>query len=121
MDTSALYPILNYVDKIDVNNVYILTLTFYEVGNVIWKEYYMHKRIKDPVSVAKLFQKFMRELKVLEDPPLEEVMKVASERGLTFYDAAYVYSAESKGLVLVSEDRELIRKANAIPLKEIMK
>jgi len=31
LDSSALYPLLNYVDKVDVSKIYILSLTFYEV------------------------------------------------------------------------------------------
>jgi len=30
-DASALYSLLDYVDKIDVRKIHILTLTFYEV------------------------------------------------------------------------------------------
>ena len=47
-------------------------------------------------------------------------MKVAVDKGLTFYDASYFYSAKAKAY-LVSEDKELIKKANAIPLKEFIK
>ncbi|BBG25190.1 hypothetical protein IC006_2525 [Sulfuracidifex tepidarius] len=56
-DTSALYPVLNYIDEIDVSRVHILSLTFYEVGNVIWREFSVRKKIVDPISLAKLFQK----------------------------------------------------------------
>jgi predicted nucleic acid-binding protein len=48
-------------------------------------------------------------------------MKVAVDKGLTFYDASYVYSAEANNLTLVSEDKELIKKANAVPLKEFIR
>ena len=48
-------------------------------------------------------------------------MKIAAEKGLTYYDASYAHVAESLGLVLVSNDKGLIRKANAISLKEFMK
>jgi|ECHhosMinimDraft_1075155.scaffolds.fasta_scaffold00110_18 predicted nucleic acid-binding protein len=41
-DASALHSLLDYVDKVDVKKVHILALTFYEVGNVIWK-YYIKK------------------------------------------------------------------------------
>lgn len=120
LDASALYPILNYIDKIDVAKIYIIPLAFYEVGNTIWKEYYLHKKIKDPITLSALFQKFMSKLKLLDSPPAEEVMKVAIEKELTFYDAAYVYSAASHGLILVSEDKELIKKANALSLKDFI-
>ena len=120
IDASAIYPLLSYVESVDLERVYVLRLTFYEVGNVIWKEFYLHKRVKDPVTLAELFRKFLSRLKVLEDPPMEEAMKVAVDRGLTFYDASYVYAAESRGLVLVSEDSDLRRKGNAISLKEFL-
>ncbi|AAK41096.1 Conserved hypothetical protein [Saccharolobus solfataricus P2] len=120
-DASALYPLLDYIDKIDVKKIYILTLTFYEVGNAIWKEYYIHKKVKDPITLSMLFNDLLRRFNVVEDPPLDKVMKVAIDKGLTYYDASYVYVAESLGLTLVSNNRELIRKANAITLEELIK
>lgn len=120
-DASALYPLLDYIDKIDVKKIYVLTLTFYEVGNAIWKEYYIHKKVKDPITLSMLFNDLLRRFNVVEDPPLDKVMKVAIDKGLTYYDASYVYVAESLGLTLVSNDRELIRKANAITLEELIK
>ncbi|MEM1627205.1 MAG: type II toxin-antitoxin system VapC family toxin [Sulfolobaceae archaeon] len=121
LDASAIYPILIHIDKIDLSRTYILPLTFYEVGNAIWKEYYFRRRVKDPVTLSVLFQKLLRKFKLLENPPMEEVMKVAVQKGLTFYDASYAYSAEVNGLTLVSEDKELIKKANAIPVRELIK
>jgi predicted nucleic acid-binding protein len=120
-DASALYSLLDYVDKVDVRKIHILTLTFYEVGNVIWKEYYLHKKVKNPINLAVLFNKFMRKLNIVEDLPMDGVMKIATEKGLTYYDASYSHVAESLGLVLVSNDKELIRKANAISLKDFIK
>ncbi|XDF44268.1 type II toxin-antitoxin system VapC family toxin [Saccharolobus solfataricus] len=120
-DASALYPLLDYIDKIDVKKIYILTLTFYEVGNAIWKEYYIHKKVKDPITLSMLFNDLLRRFNVVEDPPLDKVMKVAIDKGLTYYDASYVYVADSLGLTLVSNNRELIRKANAITLEELIK
>ena len=120
-DASALYSLLDYVDKIDLKKIHILTLTFYEIGNVIWKEYYIHKKVKDPITLSMLFHKLMRKLNVVEDPPLEGVMRIAVERGLTYYDASYAYVAESLGIILVSNDKELIRKTNAISLKDFIK
>ena len=48
-------------------------------------------------------------------------MKVAVDKGLTFYDASYVYSAEANNLAIVSEDKKLIKKANAVPQKEFIR
>ncbi|BDC17482.1 hypothetical protein HS5_03720 [Acidianus sp. HS-5] len=62
----------------------------------------------------------MEKLKVLSNPPANEVMKVAVNMGLTFYDASYVYSAKVNNLTLVSEDKDLIKKANAISFKDFI-
>jgi predicted nucleic acid-binding protein len=80
-----------------------------------------YKKVKDPITLAKLFHKFMKKLNLVEDPPLDEVMKIAIEKGLTYYDASYVYVKESLGLILVSNDKELIKKCNAISLKDFIR
>ena len=120
-DASAIYPLLDYVDKVNVKKVYILDLTFYEIGNAIWKDYIIHKRIKDPVTLAKLFHELLNKFNVVRDLPMQEVMKIAVEKGLTYYDASYVFASFSKGLTLVSNDKDLIEKGGAIPFKEFIK
>ncbi|EHP70424.1 putative nucleic acid-binding protein, contains PIN domain [Metallosphaera yellowstonensis MK1] len=120
-DASALYPLLNYVDKIDPSKIHVLSLTFYEVGNAIWKEHYLRKKVKDPIALAMFFHKFLRKFNVIEDPPLEEVIKTAVKGGLTYYDASYLYAATSLGLILVSNDKDLIGKKNTISLEDFIK
>lgn len=46
-------------------------------------------------------------------------MKHATELKLTFYDASYLHVAKSKGLTLVTEDKELSEKAKRINIKAI--
>jgi predicted nucleic acid-binding protein len=121
LDASVIYPLLDYIDKVDVKKVYILDLTFYEVGNAIWKDYRIHKKVKDPFILAKLFHELLRKFNVLRDLPMQEVMRVAVERGLTYYDASYVFAAISRGLTLVSNDKDLLEKGSAISFKEFIK
>jgi len=52
---------------------------------------------------------------------MQEVIRVAVERGLTYYDASYVYAANSRGLTLVSNDKDLLEKGSAISFKEFIK
>ena len=48
--------------------------------------------------------------------------KIAVERNLTFYDASYVYAAETKNLKLITEDEELLNKCkNSLHLNEFLK
>jgi predicted nucleic acid-binding protein len=49
---------------------------------------------------------------------LNEVMEVATKNLITFYDAAYVVVAKSKGLTLVTDDVELGKAAlKYVPVK----
>jgi predicted nucleic acid-binding protein len=121
LDASVIYPLLDYIDKVDVKKVYILDLTFYEVGNAIWKDYRIHKKIKDPFTLAKLFYELLGKFNVLRDPPMQEVIRVAVEKDLTYYDASYVFAAINKGLTLVSNDKDLLEKGSAISFKEFIK
>ena len=124
VDASALYPlilklreeILSYADKLAV-----LDLTVYEVGNVLWKEH-KKRKIRDLGSSVALFQEALAPLNRLTVDNLEEVLKVAVERNLTFYDASYVHVAEKSDLKLVTEDEEILEKcSNAVNLEKFSK
>jgi len=125
-DASALYKLLtvykDYTDKIYYNYIYILDLTFYEIGNAIWKDYYLLKRINDFTETSELIYEILKELNVIENLSLSfiEIIKIAIEKNLTYYDASYVYASKNFGLILVSEDKDLIKKANAISVKEFI-
>ncbi|MFP3167067.1 MAG: type II toxin-antitoxin system VapC family toxin [Candidatus Nanopusillus sp.] len=128
-DASALYKFLtvykNYTNKIDYNyiyNIYILDLTFYEIGNTIWKDYYIFKRINNPIETSETIYEILKEFNVIENLSLSftEIIKIAIEKNLTYYDASYVYASKIFGLILVSEDKDLIEKGNAISVKEFI-
>ncbi|AAY81188.1 type II toxin-antitoxin system VapC family toxin [Sulfolobus acidocaldarius] len=119
-DASAIYPLIKFVDKVDLKNIYILHLTLYEVGNAIWKDAFLHGRIKNAKEVALLFQQLMGEFNIIDDPPLDEVIGIAISKGITYYDASYVYVSAKEKLILVSNDKELISKGNTISFNEFM-
>ncbi|WP_054853506.1 type II toxin-antitoxin system VapC family toxin [Vulcanisaeta distributa] len=120
LDASALFLLVQRGDIISqgriIKNIHILHLTIYEIGNVLWKEAYIFKRIKDLDRAAELIQEILRQINILADPPIAEVLRLSVSRGgLTFYDASYVYAAESMGFVLVTEDRQMLKStSNAI-------
>jgi predicted nucleic acid-binding protein len=125
-DASALYKLLtvykDYADKIDYNYIYILDLTFYEIGNAIWKDYYLLKRLTNFTETSKVIYEILKEFNVIGDLSLSfiEIIKIAIEKNLTYYDASYVYASKNFGLILVSEDKDLIEKGNAISVKEFI-
>ncbi len=99
----------------------VLDLTFYEVGNVIWKEY-RKGNIKDVKTVASFFQEVLNLLpKMSLDGELVYVERLAVEEGLTFYDASYLYAASSRKLKLVTEDKDLLRFPVSMSVEQLMK
>ena len=49
----------------------------------------------------------------------KEVMKLAAELKLTFYDASYLQVAKRMGIPLVTEDKELLEKAKNVSVKAL--
>lgn len=125
-DTSALYPFIIELLKGNISfnflsKIYILDLTVYEIGNALWKDSKIHKTIKDPLLTMQNFLKIIDKLNLVTDIDYVNVLKIALERDLTFYDSAYVYVAEEKDFTLVTYDKELLTKTNnAKKLDEVL-
>lgn len=110
IDASALHPlavklgenILDHTEKFRV-----LDLTMYEVGNVLWKEK-KRGRIADIESAASFFEELLRNMYKLSIDNIGEVLSIALEKNLSFYDVAYIYVAEKNKLKLVTEDKEIL-------------
>ena len=126
LDASALYPLLKRLDEKAASlltKLAILDLTKYELGNAIWKEYKLGllKNWENPIV---LWSKIMEEMPTyrIEMQHLRDIEKIAVERDLTFYDASYIYMAETQNLKLITEDEELLSKCeNSLPLNEFLK
>ena len=97
IDTSALYPILLSGVPLNPDECAISSLTEYEVGNVLWRES-KQRRMKNPQLAARTFSKALQSLTKLQFDSIANVLAVAIERNLTFYDASYAYLAEKEGL-----------------------
>ena len=109
-DASAL---LNLVRRLGEESLkileenYILTLTIYDVGNALWREARLSRRLTMDEAEAIMRAiitpiKFMQVIE-LQDPI--EVLRISNEIEITFYDAAYVVAALRRGLILVTDDR----------------
>ncbi len=119
IDTSALYPLLVSGTGFNPEECAASSLTQYEIGNVLWKEN-QQKKLKDPKRVAAIFSEAIGSLRKIDIDSLADVLAVAIERHLTFYDASYAYIAEKENIKLVTQDTELLKKCKvAIPIKEM--
>ncbi|RLE77108.1 MAG: PIN domain nuclease [Thermoprotei archaeon] len=125
VDASALYPLvlkLRYRVAEHCELLRVLDLTLYEVGNVVWKEYRLG-RISDLKAVASMFSEVLSWVGVDRVRPKEvkEVAKLAASRGMTFYDASYIYVAEGRGYKLVTLDSNLLERcACAVTLEQML-
>ena len=99
---------------IDPDRFAIGQLTEYEIGNVLWKEFQRGK-ISNPVRVAEIFYESIKELPRIGVDSMPNVLLLAVDRKLTFYDASYSYLAEKERMTLVTQEEDLKRKTkNAI-------
>jgi predicted nucleic acid-binding protein len=114
-DSSAIFRAIKE-NKIDllVGN-YTLELARFELGNIVWKDYFLQAKISK--DEAKMILKSIRRMLTLmevisiESNEEEEVLESAIQLKTTFYDASYVYIARLKELQLITEDLRLIKKA----------
>jgi predicted nucleic acid-binding protein len=119
IDTSAFYPILIFGEAFNAEECAVSSLTEYEVGNVLWREN-QQKKLKDPARITAIFSEVLSPLRKLEIDSLVNVLEIAIERHLTFYDASYLYLAEKENLKLVTADTDLLKKCKvAISIKEM--
>ncbi len=119
IDASALYPILLSGIPLNAEECAISSLTEYEIGNVLWKES-KQGRMKNPHLAATTFSKAMQPLTKLEFDLIDNVLALAIDRNLTFYDASYAYIAEKENLRLVTPDADLLKKCKVtISIKEM--
>ena len=125
LDASAVYPlILNLRERIIKfkDFLVILDLTIYEIGNAIWKDY-RRGRISNPIVVARLFIEVLKELKRLSigSNEITDVLQIAIENNLTFYDASYLYVVKRYGLKIVTQDQDLLKFPEAISVEDLIK
>jgi len=119
IDTSALYPILVSGVAFNAEECAVSSLTEYEIGNVLWREN-QQKKLKDPRRIATIFSEAIRPLRKMEIDSIANVLTVAIERRLTFYDASYAYLAEKENMRLVTQDTDLLKMCKvAISIKEM--
>ncbi len=113
-DSSAIFRAIKE-NKIDllVGN-YTLEIARYELGNIVWKNYFLQAKIsKDEAKM--ILEAIKHTLKIIEVIPIEgneeEILEAAIQLKTTFYDASYVQIARLKELQLITEDLHLIKKA----------
>jgi predicted nucleic acid-binding protein len=83
-------------------------LARYEIGNVLWKNYKIRKRIskKEAIEAGNVLFELIDSMEMV-DPPLLSAIRIALEEGITFYDSSYVAAAIESGCDLITDDVKL--------------
>ncbi len=103
----------------DSDECAVSSLTKYEIGNALWREY-RQRKLKDPKRIAAIFSEAISGMHEMEISAISDVLVIAVGRSLTFYDASYAHIAEREGMKLVTEDADLLRKCKtAITIKDL--
>jgi predicted nucleic acid-binding protein len=93
----------------------VLDLTFYEVGNAIWKESTLTKFLtpEEATKLGTMAQTVLKKLnRIASDPEaFQKILEIAQTEKLSYYDSSYVHYAKEADLPLITEDKELRTKA----------
>lgn len=77
-------------------------------------------KLKNPTRIATIFSEAIAPLQKLSIDSIANVLAIATERNLTFYDASYAYLAEKQNIMLVTQDTDLLKKCKtAIPIEKM--
>jgi predicted nucleic acid-binding protein len=101
-----------------------ISLARYELGNALWRECFLLKRIRQDEAERLLRTMFAilhaMNVKILEDEDEgSTVLNQAGTLNVTYYDAAYVSEASKSNKVLVTDDRKLAKAAEKTGLKTL--
>ena len=127
-DASSIFEALIRGNVRVLNKNYTLDIARYELGNILWRRRILVGDIDDE-EYARLADLIKRTLRLLNIIGIEcheqEILRIAKEFKITFYDSAYVFVAKAKKIPFVTEDEKLKRKigdyVKATSIEEIIK
>jgi len=125
IDTSALINIvlkfykkdLNFINRLIKESIFP-DLIFYEIGSYL-KKYYLkkYKRItkipnndNEIKEMTELFNYIIEKAKIDEVRLNCEIIDLSIKEKLSYYDAVYLYLARKYNLILISDDKDLIKE-----------
>jgi len=100
----------------DETNVATTAIAAYELGNAVWKDLHLFKRLTEKESRILLMAFHEAMLRLTVEPQLElterlEVLGNADRLSLSYYDSSYLTAAIRLEATLVTEDKGLTKAA----------
>jgi len=101
-----------------------VSLAYYEIGNALWKECNLYKRVsvEEVVKTLRFMYSMLGLMKVIniEDVSFSiNTFFMANKLNITYYDAAYLNVAKELDKVLVTDDKRLREIAEKINVKTL--
>jgi predicted nucleic acid-binding protein len=83
----------------------------------LWKN---RNKIKNPSELAHYFYYILKNFNVINDLPIDEILRISIEKNISFYSASYLYASQEYNLILVSDNEELLKFDNVINSEEFI-
>ena len=101
-----------------------VSLAYYEIGNALWKECNLYRRVsvEEVVKTLRFMYSMLGLMKVIhiEDVSFSiNTFFMANKLNITYYDAAYLNVAKELDKVLVTDDKRLREIAEKINVKTL--
>jgi predicted nucleic acid-binding protein len=114
-DSSALLNVIRLYkrDAFDIlKGNLTLSLARYEIGNALWKEAILLKRIDigESLEALSLMYRILKMMAVIDPLDSGVVLKLAYELQVTYYDASYIVASAENNARLVIDDVKLARR-----------
>ena len=101
-----------------------ISLVYYELGNALWRECFLLKRISQEEARTLLRSMYaivgqMELLSLGDEDEANAILDLACNHSLTFYDSAYLSQASKSNKTLVTEDKKLAKAAEKAGVKTL--
>jgi predicted nucleic acid-binding protein len=100
-----------------------ISLAYYELGNALWREAHLLKRIsieEAEKSLSLMYAILVRmQVEKVDSEQGIEILQTAHKSNLTFYDSAYLVEAKKTNKILVTDDNILAKAAETLAVQTL--
>jgi len=101
---------LNFINRLIEESVFP-DLIFYEIGSYLRKYKEINKVSNNEIKeMTELFNYIIGKAKIEEVRLNYEILDLSIKENLSYYDAVYLYLAKKYNLILISDDKDLIKE-----------
>ena len=125
-DSNVIYWLIREMPDTAVDRLiegYTINLAYYELGNALWRECLLLKKIslEEAQKSLGLMYAILEKMQItpIDSDTGAEVLEVAYKFSLTFYDSAYLTEAKENGKTLITDDNKLAKAAEKIGVKTL--